>query len=104
MSVPLEAVYFAGDFLFENKKKLDPDVTSQDMIQISKEGDDMTIKEAARLGGVSVRTLHYYDEIGLLCPNAVTEAGYRIYGEVELMRLQQILFFRELGFPLKKIK
>lgn len=64
----------------------------------------MTIKEAARLAGVSVRTLHYYDKIGLLCPNAVTEAGYRIYGEVELMRLQQILFFRELGFPLKKIK
>lgn len=74
------------------------------MIQISKEGDDMTIKETARLVGVSVRTLHYYDGIGLLCPSAVTEAGYRIYGKTELMRLQQILFFRELGFPLKEIK
>ncbi|WP_066686596.1 MerR family transcriptional regulator [Christensenella intestinihominis] len=64
----------------------------------------MTVKEMSRIAGVSVRTLHYYDEIGLLRPGTVTEAGYRIYGEKELVRLQQILFFRELGFPLKEIR
>lgn len=64
----------------------------------------MTVKEVSRLCGVSVRTLHYYDEIGLLRPGNLSEAGYRIYGEEELLRLQQILFFRELGFPLKQIR
>src|SRR5699024_6134244 len=54
--------------------------------------------------GISVRTLHYYDEIGLLTPDEVTISGYRIYSEESLQALQQILFFRELGFPLKKIK
>ncbi|WP_040229107.1 MerR family transcriptional regulator [Bhargavaea cecembensis] len=62
------------------------------------------VKEAADLAGVSVRTLHHYDRIGLLVPAAVSEAGYRLYGEEDLDRLQQILFFRELGFPLEKIK
>ena len=56
----------------------------------------MTVKEVSELTGVSVRTLHYYDEIGLLKPEKVTEAGYRIYGEKELERLQQIFFFKFL--------
>lgn len=64
----------------------------------------MKVKEVAELAGISVRTLHHYDEIGLLSPAATTDAGYRIYSEQDLETLQQILFFRELGFPLKKIK
>ncbi|MFS0576202.1 MerR family transcriptional regulator [Sporosarcina sp. 179-K 3D1 HS] len=64
----------------------------------------MKVKEVAELTGVSVRTLHHYDEIGLLVPDDVTEAGYRLYSDANLAKLQQILFFRELGFPLKKIK
>lgn len=62
-----------------------------------------TVAEAARLAGVSVRTLQYYDKIGLLAPDGVTEAGYRLYGEPALERLQQVLFYRELGFALKDI-
>lgn len=61
------------------------------------------IKELAELAGVSVRTLHYYDEIGLLKPNSCNHAGYRLYNEYNLEVLQQILFFRELGFGLKEI-
>ena len=64
----------------------------------------MRVKEVAELAGISVRTLHHYDEIGLLVPDGVTEAGYRDYSERNLEMLQQILFFRELGFPLKRIK
>lgn len=64
----------------------------------------MKVKEVADLTGVSVRTLHYYDEIGLLIPEDATESGYRLYSEGNLETLQQILFFKELGFPLKKIK
>ncbi|REJ23293.1 MAG: MerR family transcriptional regulator [Caldibacillus debilis] len=64
----------------------------------------MRIKEVADLAGISVRTLRYYDQIGLLKPDRVAESGYRIYSEENLETLQQILFFRELGFPLKKIK
>lgn len=63
-----------------------------------------TVREVSRLTGVSVRTLHYYDEIGLLCPDQVTEAGYRLYGAQALERLQHILLFRELEFPLKDIR
>lgn len=63
----------------------------------------MKIHEVAKLTGVSVRTLHYYDEIGLLCPEQTTEAGYRLYGEKSMELLQQILFFRELDFSLKEI-
>ena len=62
-----------------------------------------TVHEVAMLAGVSVRTLHYYDEIGLLHPDGVSEAGYRLYGDNAMERLQQILFFRELGFPLGEI-
>lgn len=64
----------------------------------------MTVREVSRLTGVSVRTLHYYDEIGLLRPSQVTESGYRLYDDTALARLQQILLFRELEFPLKDIK
>ena len=64
----------------------------------------MTVKEVSKLTGVSIRTLHYYDKIGLLHPSSVTDAGYRLYDEIALERLQQILLFRELAFPLKDIK
>ena len=63
-----------------------------------------TVKEVSRLTGVSVRTLHHYDAIGLLKPARVTEAGYRLYDDAALGRLQTILLFRELEFPLKEIK
>ncbi len=62
-----------------------------------------TIHKLATLSGVSVRTLHYYDEIQLLLPARREDNGYRLYGEAELLRLQQILFFRELDFPLQDI-
>lgn len=64
----------------------------------------MKINEVAKLTGVTVRTLHYYDEIGLLKPNKVTESGYRLYNEDALSKLQQILFFKELEFSLNEIK
>ena len=63
-----------------------------------------TVNEVSKLTGVSVRTLHHYDAIGLLKPTTVSEAGYRLYDDMALERLQQILFFRELEFPLKEIK
>lgn len=63
-----------------------------------------TVKEVSRLTGVSVRALHHYDAIGLLKPTRVTEAGYRLYDDIALGRLQTILLFRELQFPLKEIK
>jgi len=63
-----------------------------------------TVKEVSNLTGVSVRTLHHYDAIGLLKPAKTTEAGYRLYSQRELERLQTILLFRELQFPLKEIK
>lgn len=63
-----------------------------------------TVKKLAKLSGVSVRTLHYYDEIKLLTPAYVGENGYRYYEEEQLLNLQQILFFRELGIELKQIQ
>ena len=63
-----------------------------------------TVKEVSTLSGVSVRTLHHYDAIGLLKPTRVTEAGYRLYDDTALRRLQTILLFRELQFPLKEIR
>ena len=64
----------------------------------------MTVKQVSELTGVSVRTLQYYDDIGLLSPSERTEAGYRLYEEEQLATLQEILLFRELEFPLKDIK
>jgi DNA-binding transcriptional MerR regulator len=63
-----------------------------------------TVKQLADLAGVSIRTLHYYDEIGLLKPASYGENGYRYYDEPDVLRLQQILFFRELDFSLDDIK
>ena len=64
----------------------------------------MKINEAARLAGVTERTLRYYDRIGLLRPSGMTDGGYRLYDGAAMQRLQQILFFRELGFPLAQIR
>lgn len=63
-----------------------------------------TVKQVSDLTGVSVRALHYYDEIGLLKPSEITEAGYRLYDDEALKTLQQILFFKELDIPLKDVK
>lgn len=63
-----------------------------------------TVKEVSKITGISVRTLHYYDEIGLFKPTLVSEAGYRLYDDKALEILQQILFFREFDMPLKEIK
>jgi DNA-binding transcriptional MerR regulator len=62
-----------------------------------------TVNQLAKLAGVSVRTLHYYDEVGLLKPSSIAKNGYRHYEEDELLKLQQILFFRELELPLTEI-
>jgi len=62
-----------------------------------------TVRAMSALSGISIRTLHYYDEIGLLRPAEIGENGYRLYDEASLMRLKSILFFRELQFPLKEI-
>jgi DNA-binding transcriptional MerR regulator len=67
-------------------------------------GEGYTVSRLAEMAGVSVRTLHHYDEIGLLRPAARSAAGYRLYGERDLLRLQQILFFRELDFALDDIR
>ena len=64
----------------------------------------MTVHTVSKLTGVSIRALQYYDEIGLLPPTQYTEAGYRLYDDAALERLQQILLFRELEFPLKEIR
>ena len=63
-----------------------------------------TISQLSRMAGITRRTLHYYDEIGLLAPTRVGENGYRYYGEESLLRLQQILLYRELGLPLDEIR
>lgn len=62
-----------------------------------------TISQVAKLTGISTRTLQYYDEIGLLKPSELTQSGYRLYNDETLQKLQQILFFKELGFKLKDI-
>lgn len=64
---------------------------------------EYTIKNLARISGVSTRTLRYYDQIGLLCPARIAANDYRIYGQKEVDLLQQILFYRELGVSLKEI-
>jgi len=64
----------------------------------------ITVNKVAKLAGISVRTLHYYDEIGLLTPTNKTNSKYRLYNEMDLEKLWQILFFKELDFPLSQIK
>ena len=64
----------------------------------------MTVNEVSKLTGVSIRTLQYYDTIGLLKPDGYTASGSRLYDDTALERLQQILLFKELEFPLKEIK
>lgn len=63
-----------------------------------------TVNEVSKMTGISVRTLHYYDEIGLLHPAQVQDSGYRLYDDENIKRLQQIMMYRELEFPLKEIK
>jgi len=65
---------------------------------------EYTVQKLGKLAGISTRTLRYYDEIGLLKPAKVNSSGYRIYGQKEVDRLQQILFYRELGVSLDRIK
>ncbi|MGT2742368.1 MerR family transcriptional regulator [Streptococcus plurextorum] len=62
-----------------------------------------TVKEVSQLAGVSIRTLHHYDKVGLLKPTALSQSGYRLYDDQALLRLQTILLFRELDMPLKYI-
>lgn len=64
----------------------------------------LSVHEVAELTGTTARTLHYYDEIALLKPALVTDAGYRQYSKENLLHLQEILFLREVGFSLKEIK
>lgn len=63
-----------------------------------------TVKQVSDLTGISIRMLHYYDEIGLLKPSELTDAGYRLYDDKALQTLQQILFFKELEIQLKEVK
>lgn len=65
---------------------------------------EYTVQNLGRLAGVSTRTLRYYDEIDILKPAKITQSGYRIYGQAEVNRLQQIMFYKELGFSLESIK
>src|SRR5262245_39350808 len=62
-----------------------------------------TVGELSRLTGVTVRALHHYDEIGLIRPSQRTAAGYRLYDDADVLRLHQVLLFRELGLPLDEI-
>lgn len=63
----------------------------------------LSVGQVAGISGVTVRTLHHYDEVGLLCPGGRSPAGYRLYSEEDLERLERILFYKELGFPLEGI-
>ena len=63
-----------------------------------------TVKDVSEITGVSIRTLRYYDEIGLLKPTEFSDAGYRLYDDKALERLQEIMFFKELEIPLEDIK
>src|ERR1700722_14720372 len=87
---------------------IDPHATSESILLPGSSIDDslmkeLTVKQLAAISGVTVRTLHHYDELGLLTPAAVGANGYRYYGREELLRLQRILFHRELGVPLGSI-
>jgi DNA-binding transcriptional MerR regulator len=88
------------------KYALDPPLRGALRLMIREEEMTLlyTVKQLSKLAGVTVKTLHHYHRIGLLPPNVVTEAGYRMYGVKELERLQEILFFKELDFPLEAIR
>src|SRR5436190_16983689 len=75
-----------------------------DGLREKKKAMSYTVKQVSEMSGVSVRTLHFYDETALLKPASTRANGYRIYEEPQLLMLQQILFYRELGFALKRIK
>lgn len=92
--------------LINGKICLDFDAASRCMLDLPEEVNHMeySIRALSELAGVSARTLRYYDEIGLLKPKYVNEAGYRYYGEKELTVLQQILFYRERDLDLKQIQ
>lgn len=83
---------------------IDPNL--REAINISNEVENMlyTVKDIASLANITIKTLYHYHKIGLLVPCKISEAGYRLYGIKELERLQEILFYRELDFPLKEIK
>ena len=87
------------------KVLLDSNIVSGCIVK-TKEDDvkSYTVSQLAKMAGVSVRMLHYYDALGLLAPSARTVAGYRLYQEQDLLRLQQILFFKELDLPLGQIR
>src|SRR6195952_3076252 len=83
---------------------LDPDATSGCTLDRVRGGRNaMNVGGVAALAGVTVRTLHHYDRVGLLPPPARTAAGYRQYGPADLDRLHQVLLYRELGFPLEEV-
>jgi DNA-binding transcriptional MerR regulator len=71
---------------------------------VSKTKSSFTVSEVARLAHISVRALHHYDEIGLVRPSARSQAGYRLYGPADVQRLQQVMSFKVLGFPLEEIR
>ena len=100
-----DGIYLLSLFFSNLFKVLDSDLASWCILFSRGDEMRMQIKEFAEIADVSVRTLHYYDEIGLLKPAFVDkETGYRYYDEQSLMRMQEILFYRELDFPLKSIK
>jgi DNA-binding transcriptional MerR regulator len=83
---------------------VDPLVASGRTLRLVTRSRTYQVKDAARLAGVSVRTLHHYDSIGLLVPQIRTTAGYRLYTDADLFRLQQILIGRALGFTLEEVR
>jgi DNA-binding transcriptional MerR regulator len=93
-----------NSFSASNIFPIDYDVTLYFIVLDRGNSLEYSVKKLADLAGISVRTLHYYDEVGLLKPQSYDENRYRKYGEKELLRLQQILFFRELDFSLDEIK
>jgi MerR family transcriptional regulator, thiopeptide resistance regulator len=74
------------------------------MVAIMARGRSYQVKDLAEIAGISVRTLHHYDELGLLVPSARSDSGYRLYSDDDLLRLQQIMVNRELGLPLEEIR
>lgn len=86
------------------QKPVDPPVTGGTISDSEMKNELLTVKQVANLAGVGIKTLHHYDALGLLKPYAFSQAGYRLYGRAQLETLQQILFYRALGFPLKTIR